>query len=381
MKKSILLSALFFLSFQFGFSQVQSVDYSLRYNSETCLFDCYLIVNEGKTKSTVSRAQFNSQVTIVVPVTSSVYVEESYMPLRDNQEFRSNEPVAWEITNELEKPSDLSNSRLVSISPVLAPTAFYNQIKQGDEIKLFSIKVNPIVDCAKDVRLFDNQKDPNSGAEGMMGADFNNGFTIGGVEQKYAGNSLNESPKGPVFVSLANPQKYGIDFIAKPIDGALCQNTLSYQFYGPKGEIGDFEAYYKSAQKQQLMGEYKVVATDNLGCSAEHKFYPFGKEETTNTLTRVSETEGDLNAFESSIFPNPSQDDINLTVYGLKGSQVVANIYDLDGKLIKGSIANLTLSGEEQTIKISTGLNPGVYNLALNIDKTEVVNHKVIIIK
>lgn len=70
-----------------------------------------------------------------------------------------------------------------------------------------------------------------------------------------------------------------------------------------------------------------------------------------------------------------------MTVYGLKGSQVVANIYDLDGKLIKGSIANLTLSGEEQTIKISTGLNPGVYNLALNIDKTEVVNHKVIIIK
>ena len=46
-KKSIFLSALFFLSLQFGYSQIESVDYSLRYNSKTCLFDCYIIVNKG----------------------------------------------------------------------------------------------------------------------------------------------------------------------------------------------------------------------------------------------------------------------------------------------------------------------------------------------
>ena len=105
-KKNILLCALFFLITQIGYTQIQSVDYSLRYNSETCLFDCYLIVNEGNTKTTVSRAQFNSQVTIVVPVTSNVFVEESFMPLKDNQTLRSAEPVSWEITNELEQPSE-----------------------------------------------------------------------------------------------------------------------------------------------------------------------------------------------------------------------------------------------------------------------------------
>ena len=89
MKKSILLSALFVFTAQFAFSQIQSVDYSLRFNNETCLFDCFLIVNEGKTKSTVSRAQFNSQVTIVVPVSSSVFIEESFMPLRDNQSLEA----------------------------------------------------------------------------------------------------------------------------------------------------------------------------------------------------------------------------------------------------------------------------------------------------
>ena len=380
-KKSIFLSALFFLSFQFGFTQVQSVDYSLRYNSETCLFDCYLIINGGETKTTVSRAQFNSQVTIVVPVTSNVFIEESYMPLKDNQVFKSTESVSWEITNELEQPADLKNSRLVSISPVLAPTAFYNNIKQGDEIKLFSLKVNPIVNCAEGVRLFDNQKDPNSGSKGMMGADFSNGFTIGEIGQKYIGNSLSESPKGPIFNNLTTKTKYGIDFSVKNIEGATCQNSLSYKFYGPKGEIGSLDDYYSLASKQQEIGEYKVIATDNLGCSTEHKFYPFGKEESANILTRDTESESLIKAFESSIYPNPTQDIINLTVFGKEGTLIDANIYDLDGKLVKRSVTDFVLTGNEQTIKIPTGLVPGVYNLSLNINEAEVVNHKVLIIK
>jgi len=372
---------LFFLITQFGFSQIQSVDYSLRYNSETCLFDCYLIVNEGKTKSTVSRAQFNSQITIVVPVTSNVFVEESFMPLRDNQTFRSAEPVAWEITNELDQPAELENSRLVSVSPILAPTAFYNDIEEGDEIKLFSLKVNPIVNCAEGVRLFDNQKDPSSEANGMQGADFSNGFTIGGVEQKYAGNSLSEKPSPPAFVSLSTPNKYGINFEATNKKGSLCQTSLEYEFHGPKGSIGDLDDYYAYVKSQRGKGEYRVVATDNLGCSSEYKFYPFGKTENINTVIRDEETGMLAEAFESSIYPNPAQDIINLTVSGKKGTQLKADIYDLDGKLMKSSVANIKLNGSEQTVKISTGLAPGIYNLSLNIDNDEIINHKVIIIK
>jgi len=380
-KKSILLSALFFLITQIGFAQIQSVDYSLRFNNETCLFDCYLIVNQGKTKSTVSRAQFNSQVTIVVPVTSNVFVEESFMPLRDNQEFRSAEPVSWEISNELEQPAELSSSRLVSISPILAPTAFYNDLEQGDEVKLFSLKVNPIVNCAEGVRLFDNQKDPNSASGGMMGADFSNGFTVGGVAQKYHGNSSSEMPTGPGFEKLAFKNKYGIDFKVENKSNSLCQSTVSYSFYGPKGIIGDFDAYYNYAGKQQDMGEYRVLATDNLGCSSEHRFYPFGKEESLSSVTRDNESDNFGEAFESSIFPNPAQDIINLTVSGKEGTQIDADIFDIDGKLMKSSVASLKLVNSEQTIKIQTGLVPGIYNLSLTIDNNEVINHKVIIIK
>jgi len=380
-KKSILLSALFFLITQVGFSQIQSVDYSLRFNSETCLFDCYLLVKEGKTKSTVSRAQFNSQVTIVVPVTSNVFVEESFMPLRDNQEFRSSEPVSWEITNELEKPADLNGSRLVSVSPVLAPTAFYNDLKQGDEVKLFSLKVNPIVNCAEGVRLFDNQKDPNSASTGMMGADFSNGFTIGGVAQKYSGNSLIQMPEGPTFKRLDFKLRYGIDFEILNKDNSECQSSSSVTFYGPKGLIGDYDAYYAKVKNQRDHGEYRVVATDGLGCSNEYKFYPFGVEQSVKTVNRDEDANDIHEAFESSIFPNPSQDVINLIVSGKQGTQINADIFDVDGKMVKSSVANLKLVDSEHSIKIPTGLAPGIYNLSLTVDKSEVINHKVIIIK
>ena len=381
MKNSILLSTLFFLSFQFGFSQIQSVDYSLRFNSETCLFDCYLIVKEGRTKSTVTRAQFNSQVTIIVPVTSNVFVEESYMPLKNNQTFRSSDPVSWEITNELEQSSELNNSRLVSISPLLAPTAFYNDLKKGDEVKLFSLKVNPIINCAVGVRLFENEKDLNSRKEGMHGADFRNGFTMGGIEQKYNGNSLNEMPSVPVFVSISEQDKFGIDFLAKNSENSLCQTSLTYAFYGPKGSIGDLDAYYTHVKTQQDQGEYRVVATDNIGCTAQHKFYPFGKSENEQTTTSTEESESIVESFESSIYPNPTQDIINLVVNGKIGTQLNADIHDLDGKLIKRSVVNMKLSSNDETIKISTGLAPGIYNLALKINNDKVINHKVILIK
>lgn len=381
-KKSILFGALFFLIAQFGYSQIKSVDYSLRYNSESCLFDCYLIVNEGKAKSTISRAQFNSQISIVVPVTSFVFVVESFMPLKDNQTFRSAEPTSWEITNELEQPVGLEDSRIVSISPILAPAAFYDELEEGDEIKLFSFKVNPITNCADGVRLYDNQKDPKSNANGMVGADFRNGFTIGGVQQKYAGNAPNVMPTPPVFVSTNTKNGSGLNFEASNPKGSLCQQSLTYEFFGPKGKIGDLDAYLKLVRKQQDHGEYRVVAIDEIGCSSEFKFLPFGKLESEVTL--IGEEDSDNNfdeVFQSSIYPNPAQDIINLTVSGKKGSHVIGEFYDLDGKLVKSSVANFMLSGSEESIKIETGLAPGIYNLALNIDENEVVNHKVIIIK
>ena len=89
----------------------------------------------------------------------------------------------------------------------------------------------------------------------------------------------------------------------------------------------------------------------------------------------------DMNALESNAFERiksngnldvmnfvfSSQDIVNLTIFGQEGTEVSADIYDLDGKLLKSSVARMMLTQSEQTVKIQTGLNPGVYNLSLNV--------------
>ena len=87
-----------------------------------------------------------------------------------------------------------------------------------------------------------------------MGADFSNGFTVGGVAQKYNGNSLNEMPTAPIFEKLTMNNKYGIDFKVANQNNASCQAPISYELYGPNGVIGDFDAYYAYASKQHVLG-------------------------------------------------------------------------------------------------------------------------------
>ena len=70
-----------------------------------------------------------------------------------------------------------------SIIPRISPASQYNNLALGDTIKLFSLIISPIPDCANDIRLFENGVDPSSSDDGMNGGDFSNGFTIGGASQ------------------------------------------------------------------------------------------------------------------------------------------------------------------------------------------------------
>lgn len=40
--------------------------------------------------------------------------------------------------------------------------------------------MDTIVGCASNIRLFENDSDPDSSAPGMQGSDYSNGFTVGG---------------------------------------------------------------------------------------------------------------------------------------------------------------------------------------------------------
>ncbi len=166
-------------------AQVKSVKYELKHNQQTGLFDCYLLIDEGNAISKRERLQFFSQISLVVPTNSIVKVEKTYMPLQNNQEYKGTTPIEWDLQKPLRAPSASPKMDFYSLVPVLSPSAFYNDIKQGDKILLFSVNVK--TDKLDDVRLYNTAIDPDATAIGMKGRDFTNGFCIGGAQNYYTG--------------------------------------------------------------------------------------------------------------------------------------------------------------------------------------------------
>jgi len=171
-------------------AQITSVKYSLKYNVESDVFDGYLIVGGGSATSVPQRTQFNAVYSIVVPTGTKFHISERYMPLQSNQNYAGTVPCEWKIVTSILSPEAKPTSDFYAIVPTLSPVAHYNNLNQGDTIKLFSIKMDTIVGCASDIRLFKNDSDPDSSAPGMQGSDYSNGFTVGGINQLYVGNVI-----------------------------------------------------------------------------------------------------------------------------------------------------------------------------------------------
>jgi hypothetical protein len=182
MKSSFLIAFILF-SFSQVYSQIKSVSYDLRYNAITNQYDAYLIILDGEAHRSKDRIQFNAQLSIITPSNTSFTMEKSYMPLENNNNYKGNKSVNWEVSNNMDKVSAIGGNSIYSIAPKLNKTGYYNDMKVGDEVKLFSIEVSPMPINKADVRLYSNTSDPKS--KDLFGSDFRNGFTIGGVAQVY----------------------------------------------------------------------------------------------------------------------------------------------------------------------------------------------------
>lgn len=169
-------------------AQVTGVKYKIEFNKKSKLYDCYVIITEGRAEKMSDRTQFNTQFSILAPTGVKVTMAELHMPLQNNQMYKGTDPCEWKIQGKLAKPSNMPAYDFYSIVPILDPSAQYNNVKKGDKIKLFSLSIEANKDQRKLVRLFDNLKDPDSNAEGMFGRNFSNGFTMGGLKQLYKGN-------------------------------------------------------------------------------------------------------------------------------------------------------------------------------------------------
>lgn len=268
--KAVCLAIVLFTIVRGQAQGVTGVKYQMRYDTTTCLFDCYIIITEGSATSAAQRAQFNAQYSIVVPTGSFIEVDTSYMPLIANQTYTGTIPMTWALTNHVLAPCDQPQNDFHSIIPVLSPASFYNNLATGDTIRLFSLKVSPIPECASDIRIFKNGIDPSSSAICFSGADFSCGFTIGGPAQDYQGNLPQIYPPKPTLdAEVSCGSGIHIDLTAF---SSMCQQPLVYQWSGPSTNTSN-EDINISSTSAAYHGNYTVTVTDAFGCSNTATFY------------------------------------------------------------------------------------------------------------
>ena len=167
-------------------AQVEEVRYALPFDASTSLYDCFLIIDKGETTTNLHKIQFNSQVSIIVPHGARLEVIDNFMPLIGHDTQASRNPIEWTITDIVSVPKGNVGSDYYSISPNITQTAFYNDMKAGDQVKLFSIKVKANGNN-NSVRLYKNGVDNN-----ITNTDLSNSFSLGGANQLIKSITLNE---------------------------------------------------------------------------------------------------------------------------------------------------------------------------------------------
>jgi hypothetical protein len=365
-------------------AQINAVQYQLRFNERTNLFDCFLLIKDGKASTAQERIQLNSQYTLKVPARSAVQIVKSYMPLLDNKHDADSKPQPWVVANIIAEPAADKVHDYISIVPSLAPTGFYGDINTGDEIKLFSINIQPVTNCGADVKIFENGEDFGSMAPGFKGGDFSNGFTLGNVEQIYQGNANQIIPSIDVIQDMALVDAKSKQEIRLTLDESAKYGPLKVEWNGPDG-------FYSNSQNldSKLVslksGLYNVQITDKRGCkqnkSIEAKFNN-GQNDAIYTLDTNKETELRTSVEESiEIFPNPANNLFNLYISGNNGTKVVVDITDMSGKVIQANVLNTVINNNELDSNVDIQhFTPGIYNVLVTMgDKKS--SHKLIVIR
>lgn len=148
-------------------AQVSSVKYYLKFDTSSCLYNVNVVITGGSATSIGDRAQFNAQISIVLPNTDSLVIVDRFMPLQNNQLYDGTLITEWAISNFLLSPAAQPGSAFYTIVPPLTPGSHYNNLNTGDTIKLFSIRTfnkssNKDISCGTKVRFFKNGIDPAS---------------------------------------------------------------------------------------------------------------------------------------------------------------------------------------------------------------------------
>jgi hypothetical protein len=221
------------LFFQNGFSQITNLDYQIRFNPANCRWDCYIVINGGSATSPSQRTQSNAQYSVVVPTGSTVSVAQNFNPIQNNLNYTGTLPTVWSEGSRIVSPAVEPQSDFYGFTPSLNPTSWFNNIAAGDTIRLFSLNITPTPNCASGVRIFRNGIDPPSSAPGMGGGDFSNGYTLGGIAQRYRANLPKVNPPAPVL-NASTTCSSGVE-IDLSVTTTSCLNPMTYSWSGPNG--------------------------------------------------------------------------------------------------------------------------------------------------
>ncbi|MBK8819668.1 MAG: cadherin-like domain-containing protein [Saprospiraceae bacterium] len=284
MKIRSLWCAIFFgvLFFQSGLSQITNLDYQIRYNTTTCHWDCYIIINGGSATSASHRTQSNAQYSIVVPTGAVVTKVANFNPKQNNLNYTGTIPTVWSEGSRIVAPAIMPGSDFYSFTPSLNPTSWFNNLAAGDTIKLFSLNISPTTGCGSGIRIFRNGIDPPSSAPGMGGGDFSNGYTLGGIAQRYRANLPQVNPPAPTLnASTTCSSGIEIDLTAS---STACLAPLTYSWQGPNGFTAITQDISINPSTSANNGQYNVTVTNARGCSATTSIQAISKPNAGNNI-------------------------------------------------------------------------------------------------
>lgn len=167
-------------------AQVLDLKYVLQYDCDSNYYEVRIAVMEGSATTIQNRAQFNSQLTVVVPTGKVVIHHKSLLPLSNNQNYGSSTPIEWNMMNPVFAPSGMGAYDFYSWAPKLNPAAFFNDLDEGGEYVIFTFKIQNEDSYDSTIRFFDNSEDPPMSS--FSGADLRNGYSLGGAANRYTGN-------------------------------------------------------------------------------------------------------------------------------------------------------------------------------------------------
>ena len=297
-----LLLLIFTLLFSINtFGQVTGVRYLLTYDDATDDYTVSLVVDEGATNTALSKIQSNCQITIVIPSGAGLMITDRMQPTV----LGSSNPCNWFTGNQVFGASIMSAYDLYGIQPQLAPTCAYEDLAEGDIVDLFKFNLANHDNCMEQARLYENGLD--DALVGMQGANFSNGYTIGGPEQIYKGNAYEGNVEIENFICLGDVLQ-----LENTISGTYSSSDVDVLTVGNDGLITSLAE-----------GNASVTFFDNLnGCQAQPIFFEVLSAEDGKCLSSSQA----LSLENVKLYPNPANEEVLIELSDAAFTIEVVNI-------------------------------------------------------